>query len=191
MLTNAYLLAKIGADTAENEQHFAGISPKTGNYLHRRARRVVPTEWSTTSHASADASLPRRSRSRPTGRPGRRQGRLFDPVSGEGCRQARLRTARSWLYRSPFCNEIVLRISIPLNLKALVEIYTIRTLVQTVTCSIKFIIKRNVVFSKSLNVLFWKYAFLQKHACFRVKNAINTPNTAVFPNPETSITITV
>ena len=27
MLHNAYLLAKIGADTAENEQHFAGIVP--------------------------------------------------------------------------------------------------------------------------------------------------------------------
>ena len=32
MLQNAYLLAKIGADTAENEQHFAKILPKTGNY---------------------------------------------------------------------------------------------------------------------------------------------------------------
>ena len=32
MLQNAYLLAKIGADTAENEQHFAEILPKTGNY---------------------------------------------------------------------------------------------------------------------------------------------------------------
>ena len=32
MLKNAYLLAKIGADTAENEQHFAKILPKTGNY---------------------------------------------------------------------------------------------------------------------------------------------------------------
>ena len=32
MLQNAYFLAKIGADTAENEQHFAGILPKTGNY---------------------------------------------------------------------------------------------------------------------------------------------------------------
>ena len=31
MLSNAYLLAKIGADTAENEQHFAEILPKTGN----------------------------------------------------------------------------------------------------------------------------------------------------------------
>ena len=28
MLQNAYLLAKIGADTAENEQHFAEILPK-------------------------------------------------------------------------------------------------------------------------------------------------------------------
>ena len=32
MLQNAYLLAKIGDDTAENEQHFAKILPKTGNY---------------------------------------------------------------------------------------------------------------------------------------------------------------
>ena len=33
MLQNAYFLAKIGADTAENEQHFAEILPKIGNYL--------------------------------------------------------------------------------------------------------------------------------------------------------------
>ena len=32
MLQNAYFLAKIEADTAENEQHFAEILPKTGNY---------------------------------------------------------------------------------------------------------------------------------------------------------------
>ena len=32
MLQNAYLLAKIGADTVENEQHFAEILPKFGNY---------------------------------------------------------------------------------------------------------------------------------------------------------------
>ena len=32
MLQNAYLLAKIGADTAENEQHFAEKLPKIGNY---------------------------------------------------------------------------------------------------------------------------------------------------------------
>ena len=32
MLQNAYFLAKIGADTAENEQHFAEILAKTGNY---------------------------------------------------------------------------------------------------------------------------------------------------------------
>jgi len=30
MLQNAYFLAKIGADTAENEQHFAEILPRTG-----------------------------------------------------------------------------------------------------------------------------------------------------------------
>ena len=32
MLQNAYLLAKIGADTAENERKFADILPKLGNY---------------------------------------------------------------------------------------------------------------------------------------------------------------
>ena len=32
MLQNAYLLAKIGADTAENEQHFAENLPKADNY---------------------------------------------------------------------------------------------------------------------------------------------------------------
>ena len=32
MLQNAYFLAKIAADTAENEQHFAEILPKIGNY---------------------------------------------------------------------------------------------------------------------------------------------------------------
>ena len=33
MLQNAYLLAKIGADTAENERNFAEIFPKIGTYL--------------------------------------------------------------------------------------------------------------------------------------------------------------
>ena len=35
MLQNAYFLAKIGADTAENEQHFAEIWPE---WLHLRLR---------------------------------------------------------------------------------------------------------------------------------------------------------
>ena len=46
MLQNAYFLAKIGADTAENEQHFAEILPKIGNYptgrLTPRAGRAAP-----------------------------------------------------------------------------------------------------------------------------------------------------
>ena len=33
MLQNAYFLAKIGADTAENEQHFAEILPKLATTL--------------------------------------------------------------------------------------------------------------------------------------------------------------
>ena len=32
MLKNAYLVAKIGADTAENERNFAENLPKIGNY---------------------------------------------------------------------------------------------------------------------------------------------------------------
>ena len=43
MLQNAYFLAKIGADTAKNEQHFAEIFPKTASvaarWIGRRARR--------------------------------------------------------------------------------------------------------------------------------------------------------
>ena len=38
MLQDAYFLAKISADTAENEQHLAEILPKTGNYPTGAAR---------------------------------------------------------------------------------------------------------------------------------------------------------
>ena len=40
MLKNAYLLAKIGADTAENEQHFAEILP-IGRRVTDRCRRLL------------------------------------------------------------------------------------------------------------------------------------------------------
>ena len=45
MLQNEYFLAKIGADTAENEQHFAEHLPKIGNYPtgHRLARGSNPS----------------------------------------------------------------------------------------------------------------------------------------------------
>ena len=56
MLQNAYLVAKIGADTAENEQHFAEILPAfqqpelAGVLLHgpaapRWARRAAWKFW--------------------------------------------------------------------------------------------------------------------------------------------------
>ena len=38
MLQNAYLLAKIGADTAENEQHFAEILPTDAPRAVHRGR---------------------------------------------------------------------------------------------------------------------------------------------------------
>ena len=44
MLQNAYFLAKIGGDTAENEQHFAEILPKTSNYPTGRCGRERRSE---------------------------------------------------------------------------------------------------------------------------------------------------
>ena len=38
MLKNAYLLAKIGADTAENERNFAENLPEVGNYVAHRCQ---------------------------------------------------------------------------------------------------------------------------------------------------------
>ena len=44
MLQNAYFLAKIGADTAENAQHFAENLPKIGNYPTRTLKPPSPRE---------------------------------------------------------------------------------------------------------------------------------------------------
>ena len=52
MLQNAYFLAKIGADTAENEQHFAEILP-IGRRVGRRVARARPNS------ASFDSSISR------------------------------------------------------------------------------------------------------------------------------------
>ena len=41
MLQNVYFLAKIGADTAENEQHFAENLPKIGNRRGGRRRTAA------------------------------------------------------------------------------------------------------------------------------------------------------
>ena len=41
MLQNAYLLAKIGADTAENERSFAENLPTIGNYPTGRPRAAL------------------------------------------------------------------------------------------------------------------------------------------------------
>ena len=42
MLQNAYLLAKIGADTAENERNFAENLPRIGNYPTGPATHASP-----------------------------------------------------------------------------------------------------------------------------------------------------
>jgi hypothetical protein len=45
MLQNAYFLAKIGADTAENEQHFAEILPTDALWRLRLECRGRPDPW--------------------------------------------------------------------------------------------------------------------------------------------------
>ena len=50
MLQNAYFLARIGADTAENEQHFAGtgiVESGGGEARERHAPRHLPAESKT------------------------------------------------------------------------------------------------------------------------------------------------
>ena len=50
MLQNAYLLAKIGADTAENEQHFAEMELEK----EQAERRSAEAQVSTRSHDGVD-----------------------------------------------------------------------------------------------------------------------------------------
>ena len=69
MLQNAYFLAKIGADTAENEQHFAEILSKTGNYPTGPPGRRGLLREGPEGHAAVD----RRAR-RPAPRRKRKQG---------------------------------------------------------------------------------------------------------------------
>ena len=51
MLQSAYLLAKIGADTTENERNYAEILPKIGNYPTGRypTSPVCVTSWTVDS----------------------------------------------------------------------------------------------------------------------------------------------
>ena len=53
MLQNAYFLAKIGADTAENEQHFAEILPIGRRVADRRVKSATPGR-----SATAGPSIP-------------------------------------------------------------------------------------------------------------------------------------
>ena len=53
MLQNAYLLAKIGADTAENEQHLPKICQKLATTLRVRPRQELREVVAATVGASA------------------------------------------------------------------------------------------------------------------------------------------
>ena len=52
MLQNAYFLAKIGADTAENEQHFAEIGVGKQYASQARRRSAAPMSGSADSMSS-------------------------------------------------------------------------------------------------------------------------------------------
>ena len=65
MLQNAYLLAKIGADTAENEQHFAENLPTDALWDHREPRA---------GRARRADQAARPAPARPGGQPGARGG---------------------------------------------------------------------------------------------------------------------
>ena len=65
MLQNAYFLAKIGADTAENEQHFAEICQPTlsdvaATGATRTATATAPTMTARTAGGSATTGFVRR-----------------------------------------------------------------------------------------------------------------------------------
>ena len=79
MLKNDYLLAKIGADTAENEQHFAENLPKIGNYPTGPEARRGPQERATGRPPGRRATGSARARSR-------------SGPSGTGCAAPRWRT---------------------------------------------------------------------------------------------------
>ena len=57
MLQNACLLAKIGADTAENEQHFAEILLNRDVLLHRRGLLRPATSLAGTARATSPAKM--------------------------------------------------------------------------------------------------------------------------------------
>ena len=58
MLKNAYLLAKVGADTAENEQHFAEILPIGRRVADRSSAVGSPIDlFNQVGSATAGAAL--------------------------------------------------------------------------------------------------------------------------------------
>ena len=76
MLKNAYFLAKIGADTAENERHFAENLPKIGNYpTGPLPAREVRTSRAAECAGRSAASCPRAAAARRPAAPIRR---IFD-----------------------------------------------------------------------------------------------------------------
>ena len=80
MLQNAYFVAKIGADTAENEQHFAEILPTDrGHGLHGPCPRSVG--WTTSSSRTWPGSSAVRRLLRGIGQRTARAGEWGDGVS--------------------------------------------------------------------------------------------------------------
>ena len=88
MLSNAYLLAKFRFDTAENEQNFAEILPKTDNYS--------PARWTESSTPSA---------SRRRCAPRWRRPSKIEKIGKKIANFAKFWRARSRLYRSQILQQ--------------------------------------------------------------------------------------
>ena len=94
MLQNAYFLAKIGVDTAENERDFAKICQKLATALRVQTQRAGSREAEELLHVVRDGNL-----------------------AGSDPRAGKLDRARSRLYRSRILQE-------NMRWKALAETYT-------------------------------------------------------------------
>ena len=133
MLQNAYFLAKIGADTAENEQHFAKNLPKIANYPTGPSG-ASPAEPPLAARPSRAGGTRSRLLSELRERPWRVRARpLQSPSPGSRpARSGKLYRARSRLYRNEILQE-------NMRLTAFFKLYKICILLRR--CNLKIFAK--------------------------------------------------
>ena len=98
-LQKAYVIAKIGADTAENEQHFAETLP-----IGRRVPDRAEPSWATSAHRPDRCAILQRSQagsSRPW--PGKRGG---SSDVNAGLQEKRILSEYRWMFEMYQCKEV-------------------------------------------------------------------------------------